>query len=149
MQLLPATFQHQSALLKHETILSLNVRTVHIQLCISRFRLGNEVLELRERLAQQFVFFILALDGLLTFLLKLSPALISILQVFELKQDTFPMTKHILVYLHALALGSKLFQNALQRFCFPLFFNGYGRKRLYLLLYIIIIVEQESRLCID
>ena len=58
------------------------------------------------------------------------------------------MLQHVFVYLQALSLGLQLFQLALQRCCVLLFLADKGRKCVHLLLYLIIIVEQEGCLCI-
>ena len=148
VQHLPAAFQHQGSFLKHQAVLTLNVRAVHTQLCLSCFTLRNEVLELRESSAQQLILFVLTFYGLLTSLLELGPALVSVFQVLELQEDSFSMAKHIFVNFHALPFAAKLFQGVLQRPGLPLFFCYQGRECLRIFLYLIIIICQESHFSI-
>ena len=145
MEHLSATFQHQGSFLKHQAVLTLYVRAMHAQFRLRRFGLRNQVLELPESPAQQLVLLVLASDGLLMFLLQLGAAFVPVFQMFELQEHSLAMTEHILVDFHALAFGSELLHHALQRLRFLLLLGDERRQRLHLVLYLIIIVNQESR----
>ena len=122
---------------------------MHAQFCFGRFGLRDEVLELPERFAQQFVFLVLPFLGLLALLLQFGAAFVPVFEQVQLQEHRFAVLEHVFVDFHALAFGAQAFQFSRELGCRLLLVSDHRCEGRRLLLHFVAVFEQECRFGFD